>query len=376
MYTQEQLAVRALAKEFATNEIEPGASTRDMDSKFAKEILTSLGTMGFLGMQIPEQYGGAGLDFHSYLLALEEIAYCDASIAVAMSVNNSVVCEPIFKFGTESQKEKYLKPLASGASLGSFALSEPDAGSDAAALKTQAIPTDKGWILNGSKAWITNGSFASFFIVMAVTEPALGKQGISSFIVNAKEKGIHIGKPEMKMGLKSSNTVMINFENVFIPSESILGNPGDGLKVALGGLDAGRIGIAAQALGIAQRAHYESIKYAKERRAFGKPLFQHQSISTYLAEMEVKLLASRLLINRAADLKNSGKRYTLEASAAKLFTTESAVWICDRAVQIHGGYGYSHDYVVERLYRDVRVTTIYEGTSEIQRLVISKEIMN
>lgn len=374
-FTEDQSAIRDAARDFALSEIDPGAAARDASGEFPKAILAQLGEMGFLGMTVPEAYGGAGVDFLSYILALEQVAYADASVAVTMSVNNSVACAPILAFGTEAQKQKYLKPLASGEVLGGFMLTEPDAGSDAAALKTRATRVDGGWKLNGAKAWITNGGLGRYFVTMARTDPDKGKKGISAFILDADQPGVVMGRPEEKMGLRSSKTVMVALEDAFVPEDALLGKPGDGLKVAFGGLDGGRVGIAAQALGIAQRAMDESVAYAKARHSFGKPIGEHQMIQTYLAEMEARLQASRLLVYRAAALKEAGKSCTVEAATAKLFTTESAVWICDRAVQIHGGYGYSREYLVERLYRDVRVTTIYEGTSEIQRMVIARELL-
>jgi hypothetical protein len=375
LFTEDQTAIREAARDFAMSEIDPGAAARDASGEFPKAILQQLGEMGFLGMTVPEAYGGAGVDFLSYILALEQVAYADASVAVTMSVNNSVACAPILAFGTEAQKQKYLKPLASGEELGGFMLTEPDAGSDAAALKTRATKVDGGWHLNGAKAWITNGGVGRYFVTMARTDPDKGKKGISAFILDARQPGVVMGKPEEKMGLRSSKTVMVALENAFVAEDALLGKPGDGLKVAFGGLDGGRVGIAAQALGIAQRAMDESVAYAKARASFGKPIGEHQMIQTYLAEMEARLQAARLLVYRAAALKEAGKSCTVEAATAKLFTTESAVWICDRAVQIHGGYGYSREYLVERLYRDIRVTTIYEGTSEIQRMVIARELL-
>lgn len=375
MYSKDQLTIKDLARSFAQNEVEPEAARRDRESLFPTSLLRKLGEIGFMGMLVPEQYGGSGLDFMSYLLALEEIAYSDASLAVAMSVNNSVVCGPLLTHGSEEQKMKYLPDLCNGKALGAFMLSEPNAGSDASALQTKATKTEAGWILNGSKAWITNGAFAKYFIVIAVTNPSAGKKGISAFIIDSTQKGLLIAPAEKKMGLRSSNTVMVTLQDVFVPKENLLGAEGAGLKVALGGLDGGRVGIAAQALGMAQRALDESIKYSKERITFGKRIGEHQSIATYLAEMETRVQASRLLINRAASKIMSLQKATLESATAKLFTTENAVWICDKAVQIHGGYGYTSDYVVERLYRDVRVTTIYEGTSEIQRIVVTRELL-
>ena len=374
-FTEDQIAIRDAARAFALAEIDPSAAARDASGEFPREILKKLGEMGFLGMTVPEALGGGGSDFLSYILALEQIAYTDASVAVTMSVNNSVACAPILAFGTQEQKEQYLRPLASGEALGGFMLTEPDAGSDAAALKTRATRTTGGWRLNGAKAWITNGGEGRYFVIMARSDPDKGKKGISAFILDADQPGVLMGRPEDKMGLRSSKTVMVTLEEAFVPEGALLGKLGDGLKVAFGGLDGGRIGIAAQALGIAQRAMDESVSYAKSRRSFGKAIGEHQMIQTYLAEMESHLQAARLLVYRAAAMKEAGKTCTLEAATAKLFTTESAVWICDRAVQIHGGYGYSHEYLVERLYRDVRVTTIYEGTSEIQRMVIARELL-
>lgn len=373
--TEDQLAIQEAARDFAQAEIEPGAMGRDHSETFPKEIIAQLGEMGFMGMCVPEAYGGAGVDTLSYILALEQIAYVDASVAVTMSVNNSVACAPVLAFGTEAQKHKYLKPMASGEVLGGFMLTEPDAGSDAAALKCKATKVDGGWKLNGAKAWITNGGVGRYFVTMAITHPELGKKGISAFVLDADQPGVIMSKPEEKMGLRSSKTVMVTLEDAFVADDDMLGQPGDGLKVAFGGLDGGRIGIAAQALGLMQRALDESVKYAKERKSFGKALGEHQAIQTYLAEMHAKVEASRLLIYKAAMLKDAGKPCTQEAATAKLFATENAIWVCDRAVQIHGGYGYSREYTVERLYRDVRVTTIYEGTSEIQRMVIARELM-
>lgn len=374
-FTDEQIAIRDAAREFAQAEIEPGAMARDASGEFPKAIIQQLGEMGFMGMNVPEAYGGAGVDYLSYILALEQIAYVDASVAVTMSVNNSVACAPILNFGTEEQKQTYLRPMASGEVIGGFMLTEPDAGSDAAALKTKAVKVDGGWKLSGAKAWITNGGVGKYFVCMAISHPEKGKKGISAFVLDADTPGVHMGRPEEKMGLRSSKTVMVALEDAFVPDSSMLGKGCDGLKIAFHGLDGGRIGIAAQALGIAQRALDESVAYAKTRRTFGKVLGEHQAIQTYLAEMTARVQAARLLVYKAAALKDAGRPCTLEAATAKLFTTESAMWVCDRAVQIHGGYGYSREYVVERLYRDVRVTTIYEGTSEIQRMVIARALM-
>ncbi len=374
-FTEDQLAIQQAAREFARNEIAPGAMERDRKHAFAADLIKQLGEMGFMGMMVPEAYGGAGLDMVSYALALEQIAYADASVAVAMSVNNSVACHPILAFGSEAQKQKYLRPLASGELLGGFMLTEPDAGSDAAAIKTRAEKVDGGWRLNGAKAWITNGGVGRTFVCMAVTDPDKGKKGISAFILDAQQPGFQPGAPEDKMGLRSSNTVMVALEDAFVPDEGLLGQRGEGLKVAFNGLDGGRIGIAAQALGIAQRALDESLAYARTRHTFGRPIGEHQAIQMYLAEMEARVQAARLLMIKAAFLKDQGEPCSVEAATAKLFATESGSYVCDRAVQIFGGYGFSREYTVERLYRDIRVTTIYEGTSEIQRMVIARDLL-
>ncbi len=316
-FTEDQLAIRDAAREFALHEIEPGAMARDHASEFPTDIIKQLGEMGFMGMNIPEAYGGAGVDYLSYILALEEIARVDASVAVTMSVNNSVACAPILNFGTEAQKQKYLKPLASGEVLGGFMLTEPDAGSDAGALKTKATKVDGGWSLSGAKAWITNGGVGKYFVTMAITDPEKGKKGISAFVLDADQPGVVMGKPEHKMGLRSSRTVMVALEGGIVADGDLLGEPGDGLKVAFNGLDGGRIGIAAQAVGIAQRALDESIQYAKTRLTFGKPIGEHQAIQTYLAEMEAKVQASRLLVYRAATLKNEGLPCTLASISAR-----------------------------------------------------------
>ncbi len=373
--SDDQRTIQQAARDFALKEIAPGAMARDQSHEFPTDIVRQLGEMGFLGMMVPEAYGGAGLDMVSYALALEQVAYADAAVAVTMSVNNSVACAPILAFGSEAQKQKYLRPLASGEVIGGFMLTEPDAGSDAAALKTRATRVDGGWRLNGSKAWITNGGVGRFFVCMAVTSPEQGKKGISAFVLDAHQPGVQAGPPEDKMGLRSSNTVMVALEDAFVPDDALLGAPGDGLRVAFNGLDGGRIGIAAQALGLAQRALDESLAYARTRMTFGKPIGEHQAIQMYLAEMEARVQAARLLMIKAAFLKDQGEPCTVEAATAKLFATENGSWVCDRAVQIFGGYGFSREYTVERLYRDIRVTTIYEGTSEIQRMVIARDLL-
>lgn len=373
--TEDQLAIQAAARDFARHEIAPGAMERDRSHLFPTELVKRLGEMGFLGMMVPEAYGGAGLDMVSYALALEQVAYADAAVAVTMSVNNSVACAPILAFGSEEQKRRFLRPLASGEEIGGFMLTEPDAGSDAAAIKTRAEKVDGGWRLNGAKAWITNGGVGRWFVTMAVTDPSQGKRGISAFVLDARQPGFQAGPPEDKMGLRSSNTVMVALDDAFVPEDALLGRPGDGLKVAFNGLDGGRIGISAQALGLAQRALDESLAYARQRHTFGRPIGEHQAIQMYLAEMEARVQAARLLMLKAAFLKDQGEPCSVEAATAKLFATENGSWVCDRAVQIFGGYGFSREYTVERLYRDIRVTTIYEGTSEIQRMVIARDLL-
>ncbi len=374
--TEEQQMVRASVREFAQNEIAPVAREYDEAEKFPRKQIESLAELGLLGMIIPEEYGGAGFDSVSYALALEEIAKADASVAVIVSVTNSVCCYPILSFGTEEQKQKYLASLAKGEKLGAFCLSEPQAGSDAGGMKTRAEEDGDFFILNGTKSWVTSGSEAEVFIVMAVTGESEGKKEITSFIVEGGTQGFSVASDEHKMGQRASQTNEISLIDVRVPKANVLGGIGKGMRVAFGSLDNGRIGIAALSNGIAQAALEESTKYAKDRVAFGKPIAEFQAIQFKLADMAMQTEAARLLTLRAAAAKDSNSKQTgVYASQAKLFASENANKVCAEAIQIHGGNGYSRHYNVEKYYRDARITTIYEGTSEIQRIVISRGIL-
>lgn len=373
--TEEQKMIKEMARNFAEKEVAPIAEKLDEGEIFPAENVKRMADLGLLGMMIPQKYGGAGLDVLSYVIAIEEIARYCASTAVIMSVNNSLVCDPIYKFGTDEQKNKFLIPLAKGEKLGCFCLSEPGTGSDAAAQKTVALKKGNEWILNGTKNFITNGPQADVAIIFAMSDKSKGHRGISSFIVEKGTTGYSIGKIEKKLGIRGSSTSQIVLEDCRIPAENLLGKEGDGFKVAMTTLDGGRIGIAAQALGIARGAYEDALQYAKQREAFGQPIANFQGIQWILADMAMRIDAARLLIWRAAMLKQAGERYTKEAAMAKLFASETAMWTVTKAVQIHGGYGYIKDYRVERFFRDAKITEIYEGTSEIQRSVIAKEIM-
>lgn len=373
---EEQEMVRNSVREFAVNEIAPLAREYDEAEKFPRPQIEGLAELGLLGMIIPEEYGGAGFDSVSYALALEEIAKADASVAVIISVTNSVCCYPILKFGTEEQKHKYLVPLAKGEKLGAFCLSEPQAGSDAVGLKTRAVEDGEFYVLNGTKSWVTNGAEAQVFIVMAVTGEKDGRKEITSFIVEGGAEGFTVASHEHKMGQRASQTNEMSLVDVKVPKANILGGIGNGMKVAFGSLDNGRIGIAALSVGIAQAALDEATKYAKDRIAFGKPISEFQAIQFKLAEMATNTEAAHLLTLRAAAMKDANDKQTgTAASMAKLFASENANKVCAEAIQIHGGNGYSRHYNVEKYYRDARITTIYEGTSEIQRIVISRGIL-
>lgn len=375
--TDEQLMVQNSIREFAANEIAPVAREYDEQEKFPRAQLAGLAELGLMGMIIPEEYGGAGFDSVSYALALEEIAKADASVAVIVSVTNSVCCFPILSFGTEEQKQKYLVPLAKGEKLGAFCLSEPQAGSDATNLKTRAVEDGDFYVLNGTKAWVSNGTEAEVFIVMAATgEAENGKREITAFIVEGGANGFAVSSHEHKMGQRASQTNEMSFVDVKVPKENILGGVGNGMKVAFGSLDNGRIGIASLSNGIAQAALSEATKYSKDRTAFGKPIAEHQAIQHKLADMATETEAARLLTLRAAAMKDANHKQTgVYASMAKLFASENCNKVCAEAIQIHGGNGYSRHYDVEKYYRDARITTIYEGTSEIQRIVISRGIL-
>ncbi len=374
--TEEQARIRDAVREFADIEIVPRVAEWEKDGRFPRETVDRLAGMGVLGMMIPEEYGGAGADALSYVLVIEELARADASIAVIVSVNNSVACYPIWKFGNEAQKTTVLKDLASGKALGAYALTEPQSGSDAANQKTRAVRDGDCYVLNGAKAWITNAGEAKWYVVMAMTDPERGTHGITAFLVSADDPGVRVGLPEDKMGLRSSKTATLFLEDVRVPADRRLGAEGQGFTIAMTTLDHSRIGIAAQGIGIAQAAYEASVEYGKTRETFGKKLAEHEAIAFQIADMRVQLEASRALTYRAALLsERPGVRFSKESSMAKVYATEACNAIAARAVQIFGGYGYSREYPVERYYRDARVTTIYEGTSEIQRIVISKNVL-
>lgn len=373
--SEEQQMVQKTAKEFTNNEIKPVASINDREHRFPEEIINKLGELGFMGMSVPEQYGGSGLDYLSYILALEEICKGCASTGTIMSVNNSLVCTPIKTFGTDDQKKSILTELASGKKLGCFMLSEPEAGSDAASMKTTAILNGDYYLLNGTKSWITNGTEADFAVVFASTDTSLKHKGVSAFIVNMKTPGLKIGKLEDKLGIRATSTAQIFFEDCKVPANNLLGKEGEGFKIALHTLDGGRIGIGAQAVGLAQAALEESARYAKERKAFGKTISDFQGLQFMIADMATRVEASRLLVWQAAVMKDSNVKYSKQSAMAKLYAAETAMWVTTKAIQIHGGYGYTTDYPVERFFRDAKITEIYEGTSEIQRIVIARETL-
>jgi len=373
--TEEQIRIRDSVREFAEKEIAPGVAERERNERFPSEILSRLAEMGILGMMVPESYGGAGTDALSYVLAIEELARVCPSTAVIVSVNNSVFCYPVWKFGNEEQKKTVLTEVASGKSLGAYALSEPQSGSDAANQKTRAVRDGEHYVLNGAKAWITNAGEAQWYLVMAMTDPQAGTRGITAFLVSAADRGLRIGSPEDKMGLRASKTAAIYLEDVRIPASRRLAGEGEGFTIAMRTLDHSRIGIAAQGIGIARACFDASVEYATTRETFGKKLAEHEIIAFQIADMKIQIEAAKLLTYRAASLSERPGRFSKDTSMAKVFATEAANAIAARAVQIFGGYGYSREYPVERFYRDARVTTIYEGTSEIQRIVISKHLL-
>ena len=373
--SNEQKLIRDTARDFAQNELLPGVIERDEKKEFPKSQVKKMGEMGFLGMMVNPKYGGGGMDTVSYVLAMEEISKVDASCSVIMSVNNSLVCWGIEKYGSEEQKEKYLHKLATGEIIGAFCLSEPEAGSDATSQRTTAIEKDDYYLLNGTKNWITNGSTASIYLVIAQTDVAKGHKGINAFIVEKNTEGVTVGPRENKLGIRSSDTTSIMFSDVKIKKENRIGEDGFGFKFAMKTLEGGRIGIAAQALGIASGAYELSLNYAKERKAFGKEIFKHQAIAFKLADMATEIDCGRLLCIKAAWQKDNGLDYSQTGSMAKLYCAEKAMRITTEAVQIHGGYGFVKEYHVERLMRDAKITQIYEGTSEIQKIVISRSIL-
>ncbi len=373
----EQLQVVELAREFAREKIEPHAAEWDRTRHFPRDVIDEMGKLGFLGMCAPEEYDGMGLDALTYILALEEIAAADAAIAVSMGIHNAIPTTMLVKHGTPAQKERWLRPMARGELLAGFALSEADAGSDPASLRTQAVRSGDEWILTGSKAWASNAGTADLMMIMARTdtpEARRGPKGISTFIVPTDVKGYRAGKPEDKMGLRASNTAAIALDDLRLPADALLGEEGMGFVYAMEGLDAGRLGIAAQAVGIARRALEHSIKYCAERRQFEKPIREFQAVQFKLADMATRTEAARALAHRAAVRKDSGEDASAFASMAKLFASETAMWVTTQAIQLFGGYGYMRDFPVEKLFRDAKVTEIYEGTSEIQRIVIARAL--
>ncbi|SEU37210.1 Acyl-CoA dehydrogenase, middle domain [Burkholderia cepacia] len=374
LYTEDQRMIRDAARAFATEMLAPNAAQWDHDAHLPEAIVAQLGELGLLGMIVPQELGGSYTDYVAYALAMEEVAAGDAACATMMSVHNSVGCGPILGFGTPAQKDRWLADMAAGRVIGAFCLTEPQAGSEANNLRTRAELRDGKWVLNGAKQFVTNGQRAGVAIVFAMTDPEAGKRGISAFLVPTDTPGFIVGKPEKKMGIRASDTCPITFENCAIPEENLLGNRGEGLKIALSNLEGGRIGIAAQALGIARAAFDKARRYAGERVQFGKPIAEHQAIQQKLADMAVQINAARLLVHHAAKLRTAGLPCLSEASQAKLFASEMAERVCSDAIQIHGGYGYLVDYEVERHYRDARITQIYEGTSEVQRMVIARQL--
>jgi len=373
--TEEQIMIRQAARDFAQTELKPGVIERDEHQKFPAEQIKMLGELGFLGMMVSPQYGGSGMDAISYVLAMEELSKIDASASVVVSVNNSLVCYGLEKYGSEMQKQKYLKPLASGQKLGAFCLSEPEAGSDATSQRTTAVDMGDYYLLNGVKNWITNGNSASTYLVMAQTHPDKKHHGINTLIVERGMEGFEVGHKENKLGIRGSDTHSLMFTDVKVPKENRIGEDGFGFKFAMNTLEGGRIGIAAQALGIASGAYELALAYSKERKAFGKTIADLQATQFKLADMATEIEAARLLCLKAAWLKDKGLPYAQASSMAKLFASEVAMRTTVEAVQIHGGYGFVKEYHVERLMRDAKITQIYEGTSEIQRIVISREVL-
>ncbi|TKC03255.1 acyl-CoA dehydrogenase [Pedobacter cryotolerans] len=374
--SEEQLMIQQAARDFAQTELKPGVIERDEHQKFPKEQVQKLGELGFLGMMVDPKYNGSGMDAVSYVLVMEELSKIDASASVVVSVNNSLVCYGLEAYGNEAQKEKYLKPLASGEKIGAFCLSEPEAGSDATSQQTTAEDMGDYYLLNGTKNWITNGSTASTYLVIAQTHKELRHKGINAFIVEAGTPGFTIGPKENKLGIRGSDTHSLMFNDVKVPKENRIGEDGFGFSFAMKTLEGGRVGIAAQALGIAAGAYELALEYSKQRKSFGKPISDHQAIAFKLADMATQIEAARMLVYKAAWLKDQGQSYTLAGSMAKLFASKVAMDVTVEAVQIHGGYGFVKEYHVERLMRDAKITQIYEGTSEIQKMVISRSILS
>jgi alkylation response protein AidB-like acyl-CoA dehydrogenase len=373
--TEEHEMIRQAARDFAREELLPGVIERDDKQEFPRAQIKKLGELGFMGMMVSEKWGGAGMDTLSYVLVMEELSKIDASASVVVSVNNSLVCYGLDSYGSDYQKEKYLTPLASGACIGAFCLSEPEAGSDATSQRTTAVDMGDYYLLNGTKNWITNGINATYYLVMAQTDVEKGHKGINCLIVESGMPGFEKGAKENKMGIRGSDTCTLQFTDVKVPKANRIGEDGFGFKFAMKTLSGGRIGIAAQALGIAAGAYEFSKEYAKQRQAFGKPIAQHQAIAFKLADMATRIEAARMLVYKAAWMKDQGMNYDQASSMAKLFASETAMWAATEAVQIHGGYGYVKEYHVERLMRDAKITQIYEGTSEVQRIVIGRSVL-
>lgn len=374
--TEEHKTIQRAARDFAREELLPGVIERDDNQIFPADQVRKLGELGFLGMMVDPAYGGAGMDALSYVLVMEELSKVEAAASVVVSVNNSLVCYGLESFGNEEQKQKFLKPLASGDCIGAFCLSEPEAGSDATSQRTTAIDMGDYYLLNGTKNWITNGKNAKYYLIIAQTYPEKGHKGINCLIVDEDMPGFVKGPKENKMGIRASDTCSLQFTDVKVPKANRIGEDGFGFKFAMKTLSVGRIGIAAQALGIAQGAFELAVEYSKQRKAFGKPIAEHQAIAFKLADMATRIEAARMLVYKSAWMKDQGMNYDLASSQAKLFASETAMWVTTEAVQIHGGYGYVKEYHVERLMRDAKITQIYEGTSEVQRIVISRSVLN
>ncbi len=376
--SDEQLMIQAAAHDFARDEIAPIAAAHDQSGEFPRETIAMMGELGLMGIQVPEAYGGSELDTVAYALAMIEISAADASHGTIMSVNNSLYCNGILTHGTEEQKQQFVRPIASGEAIGAYALTEPQSGSDAANMRTRAVLSEDGshYVINGKKSWITSGPVADYVVLFAMTDPEQGARGVSAFLIDTKRDGFSCGKTEPKLGIRASATCEIEFENYQCPVENRLGDEGQGFKIAMGVLDAGRIGIASQAVGIARAAYEASVQYAQERKAFGRAIGEFQMTQAKIADMKSRIDAAWLLTMRAAwakdQAKKTGARYTLEGSVAKLYASETAMWVAYQAVQIHGGMGYSKELPVERYFRDAKITEIYEGTSEVQRMLISR----
>jgi len=371
---EEHSLIRDSARQFAQEKLAPGAAARDRAGAVPKELLREMGALGFLGMTVAPEWGGAGADYVSYVLALEEIAAGDGAISTIMSVNNAPVCLALERFATPEQKAQWLRPLAQGDMIGAFALTEPQAGSDASDLKSRARPDGNGYVLNGTKQFITSGAIADMVLAFAVTDPAAGKRGITAFLVPTAVPGYRVLRKEEKLGQRASDTCALQFENLKLDGAARLGEEGEGYRIALANLEAGRLGIAAQSIGMARAAFEAALAYAKERKQFGKPIIAHQAISFRLAEMATEIEVARQMLHHAAALRSAGRPCLTEAAMAKLFASEMAERVCSAAIQIHGGYGYLADFPVERIYRDVRVCQIYEGTSEVQKIIIGRAL--